>query len=303
MPQTKQEGRYLNKNAILATKHRKADALRLPLKAGLGIKLRAYEIDTDKFGTFTGEIERQGSPIEAAVRKARLAMSKSGEKLAFASEGSFGPHPLVPYMAFSQEFLVLLDEELGIQVSESVLSTNTNFCHVEVHSIEEAEDFLRRAKFPSHALIVRPANFDTSFLDSVRRIVAGKRVAEPIYKGIHDREALASAILACRKVSIDGSVRIETDMRANMNPSRMRVLRALGIKLARRLRCTCPECGCPGFGMTGKEGVLPCEECGFPSDAHANEIHSCPRCGYSEAFPREDGFTSIEALFCQRCNP
>lgn len=299
----KQEERYRNKSAILATKHRKADALALPLRAGLGMKLRPYEIDTDQFGTFTGEIERQGTPIEAAVRKARLAMRQASEALAFASEGSFGPHPLVPYMACSQEFLVLLDDELGIQVSESVISTDTNFSYAEVHSIDEAEEFLRRAKFPSHAVIVRPNKYASSFLENVGRMVAGKRVDEPIHKGIKDREILTAAIVACRQESSDNLARIETDMRAHMNPTRMRVLRSLGIKLARRLRCTCPECSCPGFGVTGVDGALPCEDCGFPSDAHAVEIYSCPRCGYRKDSARADGFTSVEALFCQRCNP
>ncbi|PZM86259.1 MAG: hypothetical protein DKT66_02355 [Candidatus Melainabacteria bacterium] len=303
MQASKTESQYFGKRAILGTMHKKAEALALPLKAGLGMDLQTCEFDTDQFGTFTGEKDRQGSAVETAGKKARLAMRKTKEARGLGSEGSFGPHPLIPYMAFSQEFLVLVDDELEFQVAENVVSTNTNYCHTEVNSIDETDEFLQRARFPSHALIVKPVKSQSSVFGNLKRIFSGQGVPSQIYKGIRDKDSLASAIRSCRLQSSSGLVHVETDMRAHMNPTRMRVLRSLGIKLARRLLCLCQECGCPGFGISGHDGALPCEECRFPSDAYAQELHSCPRCQYTKTLPRRDGLTYVEALFCQRCNP
>lgn len=299
----KKESQYFGKRAILGTMHKKAEALTLPFKVGLGMELQTCEFDTDQLGTFTGEIERHDSAVETAGKKARLAICKTKEARGLGSEGSFGPHPLIPYMALSQEFLVLVDDELKIQVVENIVSTRTNYCHTEVNCIDETEEFLQRAKFPSHALIVKPVKSQSSVFDNVKRLFSGQGVTSQIYKGIRDRDSLVSAIRSCRQQSNAGLVHIETDMRAHMNPTRMRVLRSLGIKLVRRLLCACHACGCPGFGISGQEGTLPCEECGFPSDTYAQELHSCPRCQYTKTLPRRDGLTSVEALFCQRCNP
>jgi len=126
---------------------------------------------------------------------------------------------------------------------------------------------------------------------------------EQIYKGLREREDLAAAISCCRELSGDGLARIETDMRAHMNPTRMRVLRRLGIKLSKRLQRKCASCGCPGFGLTGGEGSLLCEECNYPSETPAMEVYSCLKCNHRMLVPRRDGITHIEAMYCQRCNP
>jgi len=52
-------------------------------------------LDTDLLGTFSGEIERELSPMDAARQKCLLAMELTGADLAVASEGSFGAHPLL----------------------------------------------------------------------------------------------------------------------------------------------------------------------------------------------------------------
>jgi hypothetical protein len=56
--------------AALATKHGK-ESIFSPAFAEIGILVSVAVIDTDQFGTFSGEIERQGSPRETAERKAR----------------------------------------------------------------------------------------------------------------------------------------------------------------------------------------------------------------------------------------
>lgn len=294
---------YYGRSAVITTKHHKAEALALPLKAGLGLTLTTAELDTDLLGTFTGEVERSGTPLETAMKKARLGMESCGAKLGLANEGSFGPHPYIPFISGCHEVLVFIDDELGLEISESIVSSTTNFAHIDCRSLEEAEEFLARVKFPRHALIVRPNKSKENLFQKLSRSLTGKLADVPIRKGIQDREALLSAIALCKGISQDGLAHIETDMRAHMNPTRMRVLRALGVKLARRMRCACPACQFPGFGITGAEGSLSCEECGYPSEAPAFEIHSCANCRFKKTLRRNDGITNVEAMYCHRCNP
>lgn len=260
-------------------------------------------MDTDRLGTFTGEVERVGTPIETAIKKARLGMRGVGAKLGLANEGSFGPHPYIPFIPGCHEVIVFIDDELGIEIAESIVSAETNYAHIDAHSSDDISDFLQRAKFPAHGLIVRPNKTDQSLLSKAKQILTGSSDGAAIYKEIQDKDTLLAAILSSQKLSEDGLAHIETDMRAHMNPTRLRVLRALGIKLARRLRSTCPECECPGFGLTGSEGALRCEECGYPSEAPAIEIHSCPKCQFQQKCARRDGITHVEAMYCSRCNP
>ncbi len=49
--------------------------------------------------------------LETAVAKARLGMRQLGLPHGIASEGSFGPHPLVPFLAASTELIVLVDDD------------------------------------------------------------------------------------------------------------------------------------------------------------------------------------------------
>jgi ribosomal protein L37E len=90
-------------------------------------------------------------------------------------------------------------------------------------------------------------------------------------------------------------------MRANRNPMRMGVLRALSWKLARRLQRLCPKCHAPGFGAIGSRRGLPCECCGQPTHWVAFEIDGCAACGYTEARPRKDGRRTAAKLSCTSC--
>ena len=46
-------------------------------------------IDTDLFGTFSGEVERKGTPVEALHEKCNLAYALTGCSLVIASVGVF----------------------------------------------------------------------------------------------------------------------------------------------------------------------------------------------------------------------
>lgn len=286
---TREVKEWVGSECVLATRHGKESAIARPMRAALALKVIVPEnLDTDALGTFTGEVPRVGEPHEVARAKASLGIAASGIPRAIASEGSFGPHPTTPFLAASTELLLFLDQDRGIEVTEQLTTTETNFRHTVVRPGEPLEKFLRRARFPRHAIIVRPNAGDQNI---------------GIAKGLQDIQQVAAAVARCAELSNDGAARIETDMRAHLNPTRMGVIRRVAFRLARRLATRCPACDLPGFGMSGTESGLPCENCGAPTDAVLHELWGCSTCAHREKRPRRDGRTSAYAGHCGFCNP
>jgi hypothetical protein len=281
---------YRGRTTALTTKHGKGRAISRPLRMVLGLTVQVEaKIDTDLLGTFTGEIERVGTPSEVAIRKARLGMESSGLPLGLANEGSFGPHPAISlFMPTDHEMLVFVDDELGIIVVESCLSAETNYGYHTARSLNDLEPFLRQAKFPSHALIVRPN-------DGLKKGF--------VFKGVIDFVTLEDAVKRCAVASADGLAHVGTDMRAHVNPTRQKIIRHTACRLARRLATSCPACGTPGWGRIRSEPGLPCEFCHTATEMIKQEIFGCARCRYTEAKPRSDGRQYAEPGQCPYCNP
>lgn len=280
---------YAGRAAVLATMHRKDEAIAPALLSTLGLLVVPTSgLDTDQLGTFTGEIPRQGTMLEVAVRKARLGMSATGLPLGIASEGTFGPHPAIPFVPAGIELLVFVDDERRVVVHESLIDEATNFDHLVVSPGAPLEPFLERMGFPAHGLIVRPN--------------AGEENAA-LAKGIIDGDRLVRSIAEAAAVSSDGRARLETDMRAHFNPTRMKSLALLAERLAQRLARLCPACGMPGFGRTGTRVGLKCSDCGAPTEMVSTEIFGCANCEHREDRPRADGLKLAPAQYCPECNP
>ena len=282
---------YTNAAIALATMHAKAEAL-APAFATLAVSLLVpANIDTDALGTFSGEIPRLQPPLETAIAKARLAMATTGLPLGLATEGSFGPDPVLGIVPVHREVAVLVDDLHGHIVSEWRNSHETNFASRVIGDASELDDTqLSRWGFPSHALIVRSESDDAS------RIGA-------IHKALRDRAALQAAIAGCVAASPLRRARVETDMRAHLNPTRMRQIALLGERLVERLRCRCPQCQAPGFGRVDVVIGLPCKWCGTPTAAILAEIHGCNACGGRKQVPRADGLREVDPAQCDLCNP
>ena len=104
--------------AALATKHGK-EAIFQPAFATINISVVVTDINTDLFGTFAGEVEREGSARDTAERKARAAIDASGLPIGLASEGSFGPHPATPFLLADTETVVYVDRDEHYSVFET----------------------------------------------------------------------------------------------------------------------------------------------------------------------------------------
>lgn len=274
---------YRGRAAWLASMHGKEAALAPVFARELGLTLRpAPGFDTDRFGTFTGEVERTASARDTALAKARAVLDAYGGGLAVASEGSFGPHPALPFVALAVEWVAFVDRARGLELALELRSAATNFAHRDVLPDEDITRFCDAAGFPSHALIVRPAPDG------------------PAVKGFVEPGSLQAAIAACAAASPEGLARLETDMRAHLNPTRMGEIAKAGERLARRLACLCPSCGAPGWGITAIEPGLACRDCGTATLLPRAHILSCAVC---PAQAVEEAGMPAGPEACPSCNP
>ena len=278
---------YPDPRVALATLHGKAFAL-APALGAVGLRIEPVAVDTDALGTFAGEIERSGTPREVVIEKARRGMAASGLRLGIATEASFGPDPVLGFLPVHHELLAFVDEHHGQVLVLESSSHDTNWQSKTVRSLEQAEPLLLAAGFPEHAVLVKPNAFSPGL---------------PVAKGLRERAAVAAAIETAAMLSSDGLARVETDMRAHCNPTRMRRIAALGRQLAQRLATPCPACAAPGFGCHSTRPGLPCSDCGAATELARAEHHVCAACGHAEERPRADGRRTADPGACPFCNP
>lgn len=249
-----------------------------------------YVVDTDQLGTFSGEVERKDNALKCAKRKCEWSLKNLGIKVEFAlaSEGSFGPHPFIPFLPCDHEILYFIDRRQGFHLHLSYLTEKTNYRMETIVSLEALNTFAESAKFPSHALILRPND---------------RKIKNPIFKGLDSQSALEEAFRESQKHSSEGKVWVETDMRAHLNPSRMEVIRELAGKMADRLAMHCPKCYTSGWGKIRVGRGLECRWCRTETEMIKHEIFGCTKCNYEESIERSDGLKLADPDNCQYCNP
>ncbi len=280
----------LNRVAVLGTMHQKERVMAPILERELGVKILVpADLDTDSFGTFTREVKRLGTQIEAVRLKATKALEIAGETLAFASEGTFGPHPGMPYLPANREIVILLDIANHLELIGEHLSVETNYSHQLVSSVEEVKVFAHKVGFPAHALVVFSGDSVTGNGEIVKGIVTEKQLFDAVKSGINK--------------SSSGKVHVETDMRAMYNPTRMKNIGNATLDLVKKFKQFCPECGWPGFEVAESRIGLLCGLCHFPTQLVRSQIYQCQNCSYTkeELFP--NGRETADPSQCQYCNP
>jgi hypothetical protein len=274
---------YFGKQASLATMHGKEAVVAPAFLDPLGIRVTRADVDTDNFGTFSGDVARKLPPLETAIAKAQAAIEQTGIPLGLASEGTIGPHPMLPIASSDFEIMVFIDAQNDLVISESVRSSEVVAGRTVVHAGDELGPFLQRADFPNHGLIVR------TDIPSDNRII----------KGITDLSDLEAAIA---ELAGAGAVVVETDLRAHFAPSRMKVIADCARLLAARVASRCPSCEAPGFGRIEPIFGVPCRECGERVETVVlADRMGCVKCDHkviSERLP-----VLAEPRFCCSCNP
>lgn len=281
---------FENKRCLIVTKHDKQNVILPPLMTHLGLKGDVFMIDTDIFGTFCGTKKRPFSALECARQKCLLAaesLKTSDDELFISSEGSFGPHPLFPFLNAHQEILYVYERasNFHFHISESYPAH-----YVKKGSFKDLESFIQEAPswlFPSHGVILRPQNPRKDF----------------IIQSITSFDTLKQAFEDCLKHSLDHTVLIDSDMRASSNPTRMKHIGHLAEKLAKALQISCPCCLMPGWSFHSYVDHLPCQTCYAETTLGRCEHYSCKQCGFSDLLPRADGLTFADPRFCPLCNP
>lgn len=275
---------YAGARFALLTQHGKEQVFRPAFEAAFGARVELVTgLDTDTLGTFTRDVPRAGTQLEAARQKARLGMERARLPLGLASEGSFGPGPL-GLGSWNVELVVLIDAVRGVEVVGRAEAPG-RCVQGTVSSREALEALAQLADFPRHGLVLRPDD-----------------AHDPrVQKGISSWDALDDAWLLARASSRTGSVFVESDLRAHLNPTRMALIDLAVRDLVARLSSACPRCNAPGFGVAARVPGLKCSACGAETRRPRAARWDCVRCEHREERPLPD--LTADPASCDACNP
>lgn len=277
---------YAGDRIGLATIHAKERAVAPPFRRLMDARIVvAPNLDTDRLGTFSGEVARPDALVETSLMKAELVFHTMDVDCAVASEGSYGPIDRLPLNPGGMEIMAFVDRKRGMRVVETLATHRTNWRLMSFGAGDPSvAQAVQSLGFPDYGVFVicsSAGDHPVKDLTNLGEVVAAV-----------DREARRSA---------DGKALVVADMRAHRNPTRMKVLRALAWKLASRLATLCPKCGAPGFGHLASRRGLPCEKCGDPTHWIDFEIDGCSCCGHAVVRPRKDGRRTAPRLSCKAC--
>ena len=277
---------YTDKRVAFLTQHNKELVVAPELRRELGLKVERIDgYDTNQLGTFSREIPRAGSQLETARKKVRIGMNLSGCKLGLASEGSFNMDPYTGMIPWNVEMVIFID---GLHDFEVVgfYQGSAKVGNLLSDDWASAEAFARKLGFPEHYMVVRPEDKDD----------------QRIRKDIDTWTKLEDTFFWARGQSANGSVFLETDMRAHANPTRMEHIRLAAVDLAEKLNSVCSVCGIPGFWIIDQVKGLPCGMCGSPTDRIREDIYGCLKCSHRVTKKRAEK-KFADPKYCDYCNP
>jgi hypothetical protein len=277
---------YLGRNVALLTKHGKEQVITPVLESAIGCRVHLVGgFDTDQLGTFTRDIPRRDTQLETARKKARIGMELSGALLGIASEGSFGPDPMIGIIPWDTEILIFIDDESGIEILGTAQGSASH-TYLLTDNWDSVRDFAGQVNFPAHQLVVRPEDKNDPRL----------------IKGIDSWPELEKSFNWAQAQAANRQVFLENDLRAHANPTRMAMIRRAAEDLAAKLQSFCPACGLPGFWIVERISGLLCRDCGEPTNEIKAEVYGCVGCRYR--FTRESAETKYaDPGRCPSCNP
>ncbi|MEZ4838869.1 DUF6671 family protein [Flavobacterium sp.] len=277
---------FNGRKLIIATKHQKERVILPLVKANMHVDVFVpTDYDTDKFGTFSGEITRTSNALETVRKKCLDAMNHYGYDLGIASEGSFGPHPSLFFAQADDELLILIDQKNNLEIIARAVSLETNFSGEKIQSYEQLIEFAKQVHFPSHGLLLKD----------------GENQFSKIHKDILDWEQLKLSYDSLTEHSKE--IWAETDMRAHRNPTRMQIIEQATQKLIKKVASLCPNCQTPGYDVREVVKGLPCNWCKSPTSSTLALRYACQKCSHTtlEEYPNGKHYESPE--FCSNCNP
>ncbi len=278
---------WRRRTCVLATMHNKERVISPEVTRELGLEVIVPpNFNTDRFGTFTRDVERAGNQLEAARTKALAALKLTGLDLGLASEGSFGSHPSIPFISSNLEIVVLIDTKNNLEIIGHHRASGVQIHGQEVRTSDEAVEAARSWGFPEQGVILRQSK------EGTRHMYKDLTTVDELHT--KSRELLSKWYVK--------TVYIETDMRAHRCPARIDSIRSATIDLIANCKSICPKCNTPGFVITDVVSGLPCSGCGLATDLAKETIRSCQKCAYQEN-QRIESKSAADPGECQWCNP
>ena len=277
------------RTAVLATMHGKETVIAPVLQSFLGLRIVVPDgFDSDRFGTFGRDIPRVGSALDAARAKIAAGFAcRPDATVGLASEGSFGPHPSLPFVPLGTELVLLVDRVHGLELAGWHRAPAPFARGERVTSLEAARALATRLGFPAQGLLVM------AMADGAPAPQHG------LHKALATPAALAAAVAP--ELAARGEAWLETDLRAHRCPPRRRRIRRAALALVRSWRSRCPACGDPGFVPTAALPGLPCRWCLRPTTLpRAHRLH-CRGCRHEADRPVPHAHA--DPAHCDHCNP
>lgn len=276
-------GLALMQRIALITKHEKVRWI-APYLAPLGYEVFGSSLfDTDILGTFSGEVERTLSPMDAALAKAKKACELTDADWGLGSEGSFGGGPAPGMINWNDELLCLYQASTGI----TIYAHAAGAISVQELSLDGKVPLQQTLlRFPDQRWILRSEKG------------LGKDLEKKIEKGLSAEQLL----LALQQIETSSqNVKIEPDLRAMNCPQRQQMIAKAAEDLVRRLSETCPQCEAFDFVIKEKQSGLPCSLCNLPTEQAKSWIRICDNCSHrdNEVVPQK----GADPTYCQYCNP
>ena len=270
-------GQADNRVALL-TQHEKGVLVEAALwSVGLTLQVTTA-FDTDQLGTFSGEIQRELTPLACARRKAQLAAELTGCRYGLGSEGSFGGGPMPGLVSWDEEILLL-------------------------HDTVSKQDIVAVASGPVPLMMLQFID-----MDGFERLWAQQMLGQgwmlqreqTWFKGLTE-PAQIRKVLADTQWQAGETISLLPDFRAMYCPARQQHIRTAAEQLAARLASRCPQCDAPDFWQKDVERGLPCLDCQLPTRQIKAYLKRCDCCGFEvrEAVSQ----TGAEPVWCGFCNP
>jgi hypothetical protein len=267
----------------LITKHEKARWI-APYLAPLGYEVFESSIfDTDILGTFSGEVERTLSPMDAALTKAKKACELTETDWGLGSEGSFGGGPAPGMINWNDELLCLYQASTGIAIYAHAAGPTS------VQDLTVDGRVPIRVPLKQKLLLLPKQLWILRYEEGTQRHIKKGLSAEQLLESL---EQIGSS---------DQKVKIEPDLRAMNCPERQQMIAKAAEDLVRRLSETCPQCQAFNFVIKEKQSGLPCTLCTLPTEQAKSWTRICDGCGYhNDEVVTQKG---ADPTYCQFCNP
>lgn len=273
-----------NQVIFFVTKHKKEQIVAPSFLVGFQANVIALDWDTDSLGTFSGEKERVLDPLPNARKKIELAIeSGANGRFYLASEGSFVPHPEIPWLTMNEECLLFFDRKTGMQMHVFQYSEDVFFRKEKLASQDRLIKLLHDFDFPNHGLILK--------LSKGRELRIQKD-----FTSVEEVNHLVETMLN------DGwGIEMESDLRAHQNPTRQNNIKKAGERLVEELKLNCPSCGSYGQNIKKRIEGVPCANCSIPSQQIKSYLRECYFC--SHTWEQDLKNPPIDPQFCFWCNP